>query len=66
MAIEKNNGDYDLQCDFCCTRIEGIESFPEAVQYKKANGWRGVKINMEWFDKCPECLEREKGEQEDE
>lgn len=57
--IEKNNREYTLQCDFCSNCIEELEDFQEAVNYKKANKWKSVKVKEEWFDKCPNCITKE-------
>lgn len=55
--IENSIGRYSLQCDFCSNYVDDLISFDEAVNYKKANGWKSQNIKGEWFDKCPNCLE---------
>ena len=54
--IEKQGNGYELQCDYCSNYVDEFEDFQEAVDYKKANGWKSVNINGEWTDKCPDCL----------
>ena len=60
--IEKEYGKHVLVCDVCGLEHE-FDSFDEAVEYKKSNGWksrRGEQINLEdgWVDVCPDCIER--------
>ena len=56
-----NKEDYDafsLTCDHCEEEAEEtFETFEEAVQFKKDNGWRSVKNVFEntWSDLCPDC-----------
>ena len=59
MSIQKDMSNFTLQCDFCSNYIDEFYDFQEAVDYKKANKWKSIKIKNEWFDKCPEC---QKGE----
>ena len=53
--IEKQGSGYELQCDYCSNYVDDFDDFQEAVDYKKANGWKSVNINGEWTDKCPDC-----------
>lgn len=53
------DGDYELQCDYCANFISGFEDLDDAVDYKKPKGWRSVKEDGEWFDKCPECIRKD-------
>lgn len=53
--IERKGNEYELQCDFCSNCVEDLIDFKDAVDYKKANGWKSEKIEEEWFDKCPNC-----------
>lgn len=52
--IEKQGSKYELQCDYC-SNSEEFDDFYDAVNHKKANGWKSENIKDEWFDKCPEC-----------
>lgn len=56
--IIKNGRKYLLQCDYCSNYVEDFEEFIEAVGYKKANGWKAIRIGTEWIDKCPECQKK--------
>ena len=56
--IEKNWYGYALQCDCCSNCIDDFVDFQEAVDYKKAHGWKSAKIGDEWIDKCPDCLKK--------
>ena len=53
--IERKGNEYELQCDFCSNCVDELIDFKDAVDYKKANGWKSEKIEGEWFDKCPNC-----------
>lgn len=48
---------YSLICDNCEDEAdELLESFTDATQYGKENGWRSVKKeNGEWANLCPFC-----------
>jgi len=56
--IEKNGYGYELQCDCCSNYVDDFIDFQEAVDYKKANGWRSEKIGNDWIDKCPNCIRK--------
>lgn len=56
--IEREGSGYILRCDYCSNYVDDLEDFARAVEYKKANGWVSNKIDNEWFDMCPECLEK--------
>lgn len=56
--IERDGNTYTLYCDYCGNFIEDLPGFDLAVECKKANGWVSNKINNEWFDMCPDCLEK--------
>ena len=47
---------YWLTCDNCGEDFD-LETFDDAVDYKKENGWLSEKYNGEWQDICPECQE---------
>lgn len=57
--IEKEGRTYTVYCDFCSNFLEDYPDFMSAVEGKSANGWTAVKQGDEWYDKCPECLEKE-------
>lgn len=56
--IERSGSNYALQCDYCSNSVEDLESFQEAVDYKKANKWKSINFKGEWLDKCPICQEK--------
>lgn len=56
--IEQFAGMYSLICDVCGEEAEEtFWDFHEAVEYKRANGWKSQKHKGEWEDVCPECQE---------
>lgn len=56
--INKKGERYELICDACGVTVEEIESFDEAVEFKKENEWRSHQFRTgEWEDLCPECGE---------
>ena len=62
--IDKQYGEYILVCDICGHEVKGLDSFDEAVDYKKDDGWisrRSKSLNSrgEWLDTCKYCLEKE-------
>lgn len=48
---------YQLECDLCeCVAEEDFDEFMGAVEYKKENGWKSVKMSDGgWEDRCPNC-----------
>lgn len=55
--IEKVGATYIAQCDYCST-YEEYDSFADAVQGIKEEGWHTTKQYGEWFNMCPACLEK--------
>lgn len=55
MAIEKEYGKYTPICDGCLDTLDGCDSFEDAVQLCKDNGWQNVKVNGGWQNRCPNC-----------
>jgi len=53
--IEKNTYGFKLICDICGNEVDGFDTFQEAVEYKKDEGWRSQKVSDGWEDICPEC-----------
>lgn len=49
---------YWLVCDIC-GKEHDFETFDDALDYKKENGWISEKYKGEWQDVCPECQEGE-------
>lgn len=57
--------EYVLICDMCEeTQAGPFESFYDAVQHKKDNGWKSRKINGSWNDVCPKCTKEAQRERE--
>jgi len=58
MSIEPIEGSQvELACDICGYAVTSFDSFQEAVDYKKEDGWKSQKHKGEWEDICPECQE---------
>lgn len=56
MSIEKDYDIYIAVCDICGDDIGPFEDFYNAVDAKKAAGWRSRKdAHGEWIDLCPAC-----------
>lgn len=47
--------EYKLICDYCRKEIGGFQDFYDAVDYKKENKWKSIRILGEWTDACPKC-----------
>lgn len=69
MSIEKakvglrSDFDFDYElftptCDLCGDMLDDEYDFYDAVEAKKAAGWRSKKIDGEWYDICPDCQEK--------
>lgn len=57
MAIEKEYGKFIPVCDGCLATLNGCDTFQDAVDECKENGWRNVKVNGTWQNRCPKCYE---------
>ena len=58
MTIDRDFDFFSLYCDICGEEAEEqFDEFEEAVDYKKANGWKSRKRNGEWEDICPDCAD---------
>ncbi len=55
MAIEREYGKYIPVCDNCLAVLEKCDTFQDAVNCQKENGWRNVKINGVWQSRCQKC-----------
>lgn len=53
--MDSEEKSYTLICDFCRKEISGFHDFYDAVNYKKYNGWKSIKVLNEWKDACPNC-----------
>lgn len=58
MSIVREGSRYFPTCDICGDRLPAEHGFYEAVDAKKAAGWRSYKDGkFGWVDACPECQE---------
>lgn len=55
MSIERDGKDYSVVCDICLEVGYTTDDFNDAVDYKKAYGWKSRKENGEWVDICNSC-----------
>ena len=55
MAIYKEYGKYTLYCDRCDKKFTGCDSFQDAVDLKRIEGWKSIKEDGIWRDLCREC-----------
>ena len=56
--ISKEYGKYTLICDICRAGTdEEYETFQDAVDAREDFGWKSKKIDGDWADLCPDCLE---------
>lgn len=55
--IEVIHGVCYLICDRCQIEAEDeFDSFADAIEYKKENGWRSRRLDDgTWVDICPDC-----------
>ena len=54
----KEYGKYTLVCDICGASVdEEYESFQGAEDARKDLGWKSRKIDGDWADICPDCIE---------
>ncbi|MDL2273424.1 hypothetical protein LJC34_02615 [Oscillospiraceae bacterium OttesenSCG-928-G22] len=61
MSIERFADTYIAACDGCGEELPPEYDFYDAVDAKKAAGWKSVKEGSEWFDLCPNCHSEVKG-----
>lgn len=55
MAIEKEYGKYIPVCDGCLTTLEPCDTFQDAVDQCKEEGWTNHRIDGQWQNRCPNC-----------
>ena len=56
--IDKQGKVFHLICDICGEEAEcDFMEFQEAVDYKKANGWKAKKLGADWMDCCVDCID---------
>ncbi len=55
--INGNNYEgYELECEVCGKVVDCFDEFLDAVEFKRQNGWKSVKINGVFEDHCEECV----------
>lgn len=59
MINARGTGRFVLTCDCCEHEVKYFDTFQEAVDYKKENGWQSVKDGSEWRDVCPDCQQED-------
>ena len=56
--ISKEYGKCILSCDICGERTgEEYESFQDALDAREDFGWKIKRVEGEWLDICPDCIE---------
>lgn len=55
MAIEKEYGKFIPVCDGCTTTLDECDTFQDALDECKENGWTNVKVGYVWENRCPKC-----------
>ena len=50
---------YIPTCDGCGAELEPEYDFDDAVDAKRAAGWKSKNIDGEWVDLCPGCQMKE-------
>lgn len=55
MAIEREYGKYIPVCDNCLSTLEECDTFQDALDACKEAGWRNIKINGAWQNRCHNC-----------
>lgn len=54
----KEYGKYTLVCDICDASVdEEYKTFQDAADGRKDLGWKSRKIDGDWVDICPDCIE---------
>lgn len=56
MSIERFASFYTPTCDRCGAELEAEFDFYDAVNAKKAAGWKSRKVDGRWEDVCDACL----------
>ena len=55
--IDKEYGKFILGCDICNHEVKFFDSFDEARDYTRDNGWVISKKDGEWLNVCPSCID---------
>jgi len=58
--ISKEYGKYTLICDICGAGMdEDFDSFQDAIDVREDIGWKSKRVEGEWVDICPDCIEKD-------
>jgi arabinogalactan endo-1,4-beta-galactosidase len=56
--ISKEYGKYTLICDICGAGTDDeFDSFQNAIDAREDIGWKSKRVDGEWVDICPDCIE---------
>ena len=56
--IEKEYGHYIVACDVCTNEMDAtFDTWDEAKDGMKSEGYKRLNIDGNWVDVCPECQE---------
>jgi len=56
--ISKEYGKYTLICDICgVVTDQEFDSFQDAIDAREDIGWKSKRVDGEWLDICPDCIE---------
>ena len=55
MSIARCGDTYTPTCDYCGAELSPEYDFYDAVDAKKAAGWKSVKDGTDWADYCTDC-----------
>ncbi len=57
--IDKAYGKYIPSCDGCGDDLGDYDSFDDARDAIKANGWETRRYGTDWVDYCPSCAPKD-------
>ena len=57
---DREYGKFVLVCDICGEEIDGFDTFDDALDYSREEGWEskcGERLDLQygWIDVCPKC-----------
>jgi hypothetical protein len=56
--ISKEYRNYTLICDICGVGTDqDFDSFQDAIDARDDIGWKSKRVDGEWLDICPDCIE---------
>lgn len=53
--INKEYGKFKLVCDNC-DKEEAFDTFTDAIDYAREEGWKTVKVTSDFEHYCDECV----------